>query len=340
MQVTLKFFFSFFFLTLIGLPAVSQDVKKEKTDHKAAIEKTFLEFFDATKEKDVVRIVDYMYPKLFELVPKDILIQTMEESMEKELGGITFYEEKIDSISAEIIIDDSRFAVIDYRFFMSMDVEQYKPEEAGDSTNLIDVIEFTMEMLKLTHGEENVNLDETGSKIDINVITKAFAIQSNTDPSWKFIEYKPESLDFMKQILPKEALELAAKKASSCIECCSLKDAFANPIKVRSLIINAEIHGENIDSLSSSIGDFTNLEILYLTDHSFNSIPKEIGLLQNLKQLSFAGCNLTEVPDEIFELKNLEELLLYDNKFSKEYVKKFKKMCRKLMPKTQVEIDY
>lgn len=70
-----------------------------------------------------------------------------------------------------------------------------------------------------------------------------------------------------------------------------------------------------IDSIPSSIGQVSNLEILHLTRGNITSIPKEIGELKKLKSL-ILGSSKTEcggnkvkfIPTEIGECKSLEYL--------------------------------
>jgi len=111
-------------------------------------------------------------------------------------------------------------------------------------------------------------------------------------------------------------VSLAGK--SQCTECTSLAEALKDPQKVKTLKLNGWQSGSNLDSLPPGIGLLSNAEVIYFSDLNIKTIPKEIAYLVKLKVLSFAGCKLESLPEEIFTLTNLEQLILLDNKFSKE----------------------
>ncbi|MFX1376813.1 MAG: leucine-rich repeat domain-containing protein [Promethearchaeota archaeon] len=66
-------------------------------------------------------------------------------------------------------------------------------------------------------------------------------------------------------------------------------------------------------TLPFSIGNFKNLEELYLTENRLNSLPESIGNLTNLKLLNLSDNHLIRLPDEIGNLSNLKELHLNHN---------------------------
>jgi Leucine rich repeat len=125
---------------------------------------------------------------------------------------------------------------------------------------------------------------------------------------------------------------------AQCVKCKSLEEAQKNVAMVKSIQINPYTGGE-LAEIPSSIGDFVNLEELYLTDLELSTVPKEIGKLKNLKSLSLVGNSLKELPQELFELQNLEELILFSNEFSKSYKATLKNELKLKLPKTKLMID-
>ena len=142
----------------------------------------------------------------------------------------------------------------------------------------------------------------------------------------------------MKKIITIFFTLLSISSFSQCVKCESLEEAQINVEIVKSIQINPYSGGE-LSAIPSSIGDFLNLEELYLTDLELTVVPKEIGKLKNLKSLSFAGNSLKNLPEEIFLLENLEELILFSNEFSPAYKIKLKKEIEKKLPKTKLMID-
>ncbi len=302
----------------------------------------FMIFFSATKNQDIEGILNNMNPKLYDYVPKQTIAKSMEEFYADTTVNIQLVNNKIDSISNVIQIAEEDFAVVFYSFNMLMSFIEEEGEgdqSAEEEEDDYDVAEFTTEILKNVYGEDKVMYLKDEGHIKIDVITKAIAAKNSAAKKWTFVEYKENLLPILQKFIPEEVLKTAVTPAKKCIECFSLNDALVSPEEVESLIVNAQMHRENIEDLPADIGNFKNLKILYLTDHSFNSVPAEIGKLQKLEELSISGCNLTSLPEEIFSLKNLTEILLYDNQFNKKDIKKYTKRFKKELPNTTIEFE-
>ncbi len=308
------------------------------TTYHKEIKETFSQFLEAVKQKDMETVVDNMYPKIFDFVPKALLTGAIEDA-EEDSSMPNIQNNSIDNISEVLEIDKAKYAIISYSFEMVADMgEDETATEGFDNPDTFDADEFTYEIFVNMYGEDNVNYNKEEQKIYIQTYNQAIAVKEAS--KWTFVEYKPNMKAMLETILPAEVFTLIPSNTKACKECTSLADALVEPELVESLMVNPNVHGESISHLPESIKELKNIKILYLTDHkSLNSIPKEIGILKNLEELSLAGCNLTELPDEIFELKNLRELLLFDNNFSKRYIKYLKKQFRKKMPDTAVEFE-
>ena len=77
-----------------------------------------------------------------------------------------------------------------------------------------------------------------------------------------------------------------------------------------------DLSGKGITSLTSQIGQLTNLTKLWLFGNQLTSVPAELGKLKNLTYLSLSANNLTSVPAELGQLENLTKLSLNDNKLT------------------------
>ena len=87
------------------------------------------------------------------------------------------------------------------------------------------------------------------------------------------------------------------------------EEAFLNPnLKV------IRLYGNKIDSIPDRIGEFVNLEKLYLGKNNIRYLPKSISKLKKLKILSIQYNDLVEIPSSIGGMENLEQLLLNNNK--------------------------
>lgn len=142
----------------------------------------------------------------------------------------------------------------------------------------------------------------------------------------------------MKKALTLGLVLLSINSFAQCVKCKSLEEAQKDVGMVKSIKINPYSGGE-MTEIPESIGDFPNLEELFLTDLGIKEVPAAIGKLKNLKSLGLAGNSLEKLPDEIFELKNLEELILFSNEFPKAYKANLKKQLKAKLPGVKLMID-
>jgi Leucine-rich repeat (LRR) protein len=130
-------------------------------------------------------------------------------------------------------------------------------------------------------------------------------------------------------------------------------NSIANQNQVKVLILS----NNNLKSLQSQIGQFVNLEELYLDNNllegsivaeirkmtklrilsaknnNLTGIPAEIGQLSNLVSIDFSNNNLDSMPNEIGNIKNnLKTLNLSGNNYSQEKMQEIKNM----LPNTNV----
>ena len=89
----------------------------------------------------------------------------------------------------------------------------------------------------------------------------------------------------------------------------SLEDALKDPAQHTKLDLQGQQHAD----LPPEIGNFENLEFLYLFGNRLKTFPPEIGKLKKLKGLYAPQNQLTSLPPQIGELENLMHLELYTN---------------------------
>jgi len=134
-------------------------------------------------------------------------------------------------------------------------------------------------------------------------------------------------------------LFISTKICAQCVECHSFTEALQNPEKVKKLSINGNVHGIQIDTIPSGIGDMKNLEILWLSaQEHLKELAEEIKKLTKLRELSFASDALTDLPDFIYEMTQLKEVILLNNPMSEATIKKIKKSFKEKLPGTRLLI--
>ena len=74
-----------------------------------------------------------------------------------------------------------------------------------------------------------------------------------------------------------------------------------------------DLHSKKLATLSSDIGQLTNLWVLDLRDNRLTTLPAEISQLSALQHLYLSDNDLTALPEEISQLKFLRILDLRQN---------------------------
>jgi len=84
-------------------------------------------------------------------------------------------------------------------------------------------------------------------------------------------------------------------------------------LKDPKLVLKLDLSGQNLTTLTDSIGLFGNLEELNLGRNKLKSLPISVGELRKLRVLRLAYNNFTEVPLAIRDLAHLEVLNISNN---------------------------
>ncbi len=218
----------------------AQDFDKE-------IGETLSAYWTVVNNKDVDGTLDYMYPKMFEIAPRELLKSTMESMYEDEEMEIGFGDNKLIGIQNLKYKGDTKFATVDYSFDMTMKilslvqtekeiaetknkvapikdddgiVEQAVAEESdeemevelGDEENEDEFDEYALihSMYNEQFGEENVKADRPNGSFLISKTSTMLAIHEG-EGGWKFLEVKSEMMPILKNILPEEIIKQLAE---------------------------------------------------------------------------------------------------------------------------------
>lgn len=103
--------------------------------------------------------MDYMYPKFFELYPRDLMVKTLDESMNDPILEILLMDSKILEISPLKTADTVTFAKVGYSFVMTLRYVETDENPAPSE----EVITMTTNIFKQMYGDENVSFDSQKS---------------------------------------------------------------------------------------------------------------------------------------------------------------------------------
>jgi hypothetical protein len=159
--------------------------------------------------KENKKTVDFLYPKLFDYIPKSHLIDALKNAQKDKSQEIQLGSFEITSIGKTTIIDSIRYAVFSSSCtLMVIFKPMVKPvEEENDEPADGDVsqAEFTFEIFKKKYGKKNVSYNKKMNTIAAKPSNRILAIH---DPAygnrWTFLEVRESMLDLFIKFVPKE----------------------------------------------------------------------------------------------------------------------------------------
>ena len=154
-----------------------------------------------TQVKDLEKVVEYTYPKLFTIVPKESLIAAMKTAFESEDFIIELDSIKILKIFPIFKINDTSYVKV--RHTMLMKIKYIEPYDSLQK----ELKEYMVSFMSQKYGEGNVRFDPVANSMNIFMTPDMVGIKHNAS-KWTFVnlnEDKPQMLDmlFGKQVLDK-----------------------------------------------------------------------------------------------------------------------------------------
>ena len=177
-------------LSILTLCACGSSKKKvESTDNSSSMEQRLTEYSKLNEEMNLEKIMDYVYPKLFTIVPRNELLQAMKDGFNSEEVKVNIDSMKVDKIHPAFEMDKVSYAKINYSMVMLMDFKNTKDNvtESDDEQS-----EFMRKTMAAQYGEENVSVDEATGIIKIRANSSMVAVKEQSDKLWYFVNMKED----------------------------------------------------------------------------------------------------------------------------------------------------
>lgn len=182
-----------YFLSLFLLAQVAIFAQSETEQ----IKQTVVEYMAIVENKDYQKTMDYLYPKLFEIVPKSIMKEALQKQAENTDVVIEIDNSTIQKVSKILLVNGVKYALVDYSFLMTMIISEKDK----------DGLETMKVLFEAKYGKEKVVLNREKRTLGINVSSAAYLIRDPQYDGWKFLERKEEMLPLLGKILPKKVLK-------------------------------------------------------------------------------------------------------------------------------------
>jgi len=157
-------------------------------------------FFHLNHLKDIDRVLDYTYPKLFTIVPREQMREVMESTFDNDEMSVTMDSLKLTKTYPMLITEEGSFVQMEYTMIMRMQFKQ------TDSTDNPEQMATITSLLTLKYGEGNARYDSIQKQIVIRVKSPLLAIRDRFSPQWTFINFKKDDM-ITPMLLSKEVLD-------------------------------------------------------------------------------------------------------------------------------------
>ena len=156
------------------------------------------EMLKLTQAKDIDKIMDYTYPKVFTIASREQITKALNESFETDEFSISLDSVKVKTIFPVLTINDARYVKISHSMIMRM---KYKTviDSAGSVTFI--------QLLEPKFGKGNIRFDQQDNTFHIFILAYLLAIKDEISKDWSFVNYDEEdgmvSLLFSTEVIEK-----------------------------------------------------------------------------------------------------------------------------------------
>jgi hypothetical protein len=166
-----------------------------------ALVKRLDEVLQYTGNMEIEKVLDYTYPKLFTLVPREQMSEIMKTSFEGEEFSTTLDSLKIDTLYPVFKIRDTSYAKVIHTMLMRM-----KYKESPDSVNLEEK-KMMVGLMESQYGKGNVRYDATTNTLIILIHSDMLAIRYPPEEQWYFVNYDEDNTMFLDMLVSKDVQE-------------------------------------------------------------------------------------------------------------------------------------
>ena len=164
---------------------------------KSTIKNDFEKYLLAVKNKKIDDAVNCIYPKFFDIVPKEQMKQMLEITYNNPQLGFIFKKYNIDDIKKIEHIKKEFYTTVNYTF----DVElQLNSEELKSKQSLI------KDKLESKFGSDNIKFSNENQTFQIHSTKKAIGISKDGKTNWKFVVMENEYKPYLIKILPEKII--------------------------------------------------------------------------------------------------------------------------------------
>lgn len=162
-------------------------------------------FLQLNHLQDLDRVLDYTYPKLFTIVPREQMLGIMKSTFDNEEMTVRMDSLKLIKTWPMLSTAEGSFVKMEYSMIMRMLFKQ------KDSTDTPEKMETVSSLLTMKYGAGNVRYDGLLNQIIILNKSPLLAIKDNHSPQWTFINYLKDD-PLIDLLLSKDIIDKLSKQ--------------------------------------------------------------------------------------------------------------------------------
>ncbi len=164
-----------------------------------SIRDTFVRYRQMTLDENYEGLMDYVYPQLLELAPREQIIAIYQEPGNREMR-IDYTALDINSVSPVFEFDGTQYSMLEVTG--NLDIRLTGPD-AQDST----FQETVYTIIAASYGSDNIAREPTTSGesvMHVELQKTIYALAPTGTSNWKFLEAGSDAAGFVELIIPEE----------------------------------------------------------------------------------------------------------------------------------------
>lgn len=162
------------------------------------------EMLKLTQSKDIEKVMDYTYPKLFTIAPRETLITAMKSAYDTEEFTMEFDSVKIHTLFPVFVINDTSYVKVKHTMLMKMKYKE--PYDTADKESR----EFMISLMQEKFGKGNVRFDLVANSLNIFMIPDMVGIKTKTS-IWTFANLDDDNPAMLNMLFSKQVLDKLGK---------------------------------------------------------------------------------------------------------------------------------
>jgi hypothetical protein len=182
-------------LLFIAITSLSSPAQKD-----TSLQRRLDEYLVANRQLDFEKLMNYIHPKLFQIAPKEQMIELFKSIFDNPQMTISMDSMSITGISKSFNFKGAEYKKVDYYLWLSV---RFKDTSVLKEKDKVSEIE---ERVKTAMGAQNVKYIPEDNSLAIDTRKIMFAIKNDPRTLWMFIGYEPQQMEMMKMLIPTEVL--------------------------------------------------------------------------------------------------------------------------------------